>query len=142
MLLSTIMASDRVLDVGVNWGAISAFPLDPNIVVRILKDNGIKKVKLFDADSPTLNALAGSDIQVMVGIPNLMLDELTKYKNAKEWVKKNVTKYLRDGGVDIRYIFLLPPRPLPKRHNLFVFFLTITNQRYQLPISQSCQKRQ
>jgi len=102
MLLATIMASDHVLDVGVNWGTISSSPLNPKIVVGMLKDNGIKKVKLFDADSSTLNALAGTGIQVMVGIPNKMLEDLKKYKNAKEWVKKNVSKYLHDGGVDIR----------------------------------------
>ncbi|KAJ8440986.1 hypothetical protein Cgig2_020015 [Carnegiea gigantea] len=104
MLLATIMASDHLLDIGVNWGTISSSPLNPKIVVGMLKDNGIKKVKLFDADSSTLNALAGTGIQVMVGIPNKMLEDLKKYKNAKEWVKKNVSKYLHDGGVDIRYV--------------------------------------
>ncbi|RVW55228.1 Glucan endo-1,3-beta-glucosidase 8 [Vitis vinifera] len=78
--------------------------LQPSIVVRLLKDNGINKVKLFDADSWTVNALAGSGIEVMVGIPNKDLQRYNSYKKAKHWVEKNVTKHLYDGGVDIRYV--------------------------------------
>ncbi|GMY11223.1 glucan endo-1,3-beta-glucosidase 8 [Fagus crenata] len=92
-------------DIGVNWGTQASHPLHPSIVVGMLKDNGIKKVKLFDADSWTVSALAGSGIEVMVGIPNNQLKELAdSYNKAKHWVKENVTKQMHDGGVDIRYI--------------------------------------
>ncbi|OMO55944.1 Glycoside hydrolase, family 17 [Corchorus capsularis] len=37
-------------DIGVNLGAQSSHPLHPSIVVNLLKDNGMKKVKLFDSD--------------------------------------------------------------------------------------------
>ena len=87
---------------GVNWGTQASHILQPSIVVRLLKDNGINKVKLFDADSWTVNALAGSGIEVMVGIPNKDLQRYNSYKKAKHWVEKNVTKHLYDGGVDIR----------------------------------------
>ncbi|RVX21412.1 Glucan endo-1,3-beta-glucosidase 8 [Vitis vinifera] len=89
---------------GVNWGTQASHILQPSIVVRLLKDNGINKVKLFDADSWTVNALAGSGIEVMVGIPNKDLQRYNSYKKAKHWVEKNVTKHLYDGGVDIRYV--------------------------------------
>ncbi|KNA24361.1 hypothetical protein SOVF_016250 isoform A [Spinacia oleracea] len=79
-------------------------PLPPTNVVGMLKDNGIQKVKLFDADSSTLNALAGTGIEVMVAIPNDMLSRMNKFKYAKDWVKKNVTKHLYNGGVNIRYV--------------------------------------
>ncbi|XP_008232375.1 PREDICTED: glucan endo-1,3-beta-glucosidase 8-like [Prunus mume] len=101
MLVPTSLAQG----LGVNWGSMGSHSLPPKNVVQMLKDNGIKKVKLFDAEPDTMDALAGSGMQVMVGIPNEKLEKLAdSYKEAQEWVKQNVTKYLRDGGVNIRYV--------------------------------------
>ncbi|KAF5480725.1 hypothetical protein F2P56_001449 [Juglans regia] len=93
--------------VGVNWGSQASHPLLPGIVVRMLNDNGIKKVKLFDADAWTVSAFAGSGIDVMVGIPNSQLHDLASSPaNARDWVQKNITRHIRNdnGGVDIRYV--------------------------------------
>ena len=87
---------------GMNWGTQATHPLSPKVVVQMLKDNGIKKVKLFDADQGTLSALAGSGIEVMVGIPNNMLDMMTDYGTARDWVHQNVSSYNFDGGVNIK----------------------------------------
>ncbi|EOX92316.1 O-Glycosyl hydrolases family 17 protein [Theobroma cacao] len=71
----------------------------------MIEDNGIRKVKLFDADPYTLNALAGTDIEVMLGIPNCFSQNLSEqYSTAQAWVKQNVTAYLGKGGVNIRYV--------------------------------------
>ena len=51
---------------GVNWGTQATHKLPPDTVVQMLKDNGIQKVKLFDADESTMSALAGTGIEVMV----------------------------------------------------------------------------
>lgn len=59
-------------------------------------------MKLFDADEATLSALAGTGIEVMVAIPNVMLDAMTDYGTAKEWVNRNVSRYNFDGGVTIK----------------------------------------
>lgn len=100
-------AEAAVSGVGVNWGAIASHPMDPPIVVNLLKDNGIKKVKLFDADSWTVSAFSGTDIEVMVGIPNDQLKELSKDQdNAEDWVKQNVSKHVHDGGVNIRCVYM------------------------------------
>ncbi|BFG18715.1 hypothetical protein CerSpe_049890 [Prunus speciosa] len=89
--------------IGVNWGTQLTHPLPPATVVKMLKDNGIQKVKLFDADSSILNALSKSGIQVMVGIPNEMLYALANsVKAAENWVSKNVSSHVSN-GVDIRY---------------------------------------
>lgn len=90
--------------IGVNWGTQASHPLLPTIVAGMLKDNGIKKVKLFDADPWTVSAFAGTGIEVMVGIANNQLKDLSdSYDNAKDWVKHNISKHIRDGGVDIRF---------------------------------------
>lgn len=105
LVVLVLLSSCSVIDgLGVNWGTQASHPLPPNTVVQMLKDNGIKKVKLFDADSNTLSALAGSGIEVMVAIPNDMLAIMTDPDNAKNWVSRNVSRYLFSGGVDIKFV--------------------------------------
>ncbi|XP_059290293.1 glucan endo-1,3-beta-glucosidase 8-like [Lycium ferocissimum] len=89
---------------GVNWGTMATHKLPPKTVVQMLKDNGIQKVKLFDADQSTMSALAGSDIEVMVAIPNDQLSAMNDYDRAKTWVRRNVTRYNFKGGVNIKYV--------------------------------------
>jgi len=101
--------AESVPGLGINWGALASHTLNPNIVVNMLKDNGFKKVKLFDADPWTVSTLSGTNIEVMVGIPN---DQLSKFagssSSAEDWVKENITKHLRGRHetVNIRYITL------------------------------------
>ncbi|OVA11548.1 Glycoside hydrolase [Macleaya cordata] len=89
---------------GVNWGTMASHQLPAKTVVQMLKDNGIQKVKLFDADDTTMKALAGSGIEVMVAIPNDQLATMTNYKKAKQWVSQNVSRYNFNGGVNIKYV--------------------------------------
>ncbi|KAM3355711.1 glucan endo-1,3-beta-glucosidase 8 [Capsicum galapagoense] len=89
---------------GVNWGTMATHKLPPKTVVQMLKDSGIQKVKLFDADQSTMSALAGSDLEVMVAIPNDQLSAMNDYDRAKDWVKRNVTRYNFKGGVNIKYV--------------------------------------
>lgn len=101
-LFSGVLVS-TVSGIGVNWGTQATHPLSASTVVKMLKDNGIQKVKLFDADSNILDALKKSGIQVMVGIPNDMLYTLANSVQAAEkWVSKNVSSHVSSGGVDIR----------------------------------------
>lgn len=105
VLLKVVLVSG----IGVNWGTQSTHTLSPSKVVKMLKDNGIQKVKLFDADPGILDALKKSGIQVMVGIPNDMLYTLANNVEAAEkWVSKNVSKHVSSGGVDIRYVTTTP----------------------------------
>lgn len=99
--------TQAVQGIGINWGLMATNPLDPLTVVNMLKDNGIKRVKLFDTDSWTVSAFAATGIELMVGIPNDQLKKLSKsMSDAEDWVKHNVSKHMRDGGVNIRYIYI------------------------------------
>lgn len=90
--------------IGVNWGTLSSHRLPAPVVVDLMKDNKIGKVKLFDADPEVLRALRGSGIEVMVGIPNELLAFLASSVSASDlWVSQNVSRYMVKGGVDIRY---------------------------------------
>lgn len=93
---------------GANWGTQASHPLPPETVVRLMKENGIQKVKLFDADYGALRALSKSGIEVMVGIPNDMLATLaTNMKAAEKWVSKNVSAHISNNNVNIRSPSLL-----------------------------------
>lgn len=104
MLLLTV-ALQSVSGLGVNWGTISINPLPPGYVVKMLQANGIKKVKLFDADYDVVKSLAGTDIEVMLAAPNDMLASLANDpKAADAWVKQNVTAFNFKGGVNIKWV--------------------------------------
>ncbi|KAL2924937.1 Glucan endo-1 3-beta-glucosidase 5 [Bienertia sinuspersici] len=91
--------------IGVNWGTQATHPLPGNIVVGLLKDNGITKVKLFEPDPYALKALGKSGIEVMIGIPNDLLAPLSKDVSAAEsWVSKNLSSYVSSHGVNVRYV--------------------------------------
>ncbi|KAL2318655.1 hypothetical protein Fmac_032531 [Flemingia macrophylla] len=104
LLLSSVASCGRAW-VGVNWGTMATHQLPPEKVAKMLKENGFTKLKLFDADELILAALMGTDIEVMVAIPNNMLDKISNSpKAADSWVHDNVTSYLFTGGVKIKYV--------------------------------------
>ncbi|XP_059644908.1 glucan endo-1,3-beta-glucosidase 5-like [Cornus florida] len=97
------MVVGSVNGIGANWGTQDTHLLPPATVVKLLRDNGFQKVKLFDADSTTLNALSNSGLEVMVGIPNDMLYTLANSVGAaQKWVEKNVSAHV--SSVNIRYV--------------------------------------
>ncbi|KAJ9561550.1 hypothetical protein OSB04_006710 [Centaurea solstitialis] len=104
--LCVLLAATCVNGLGVNWGTQASSPLDPKYVVQMLKDNNIKKVKLFDSDHWTVNHFAGTGIEVMLSIPNLELKTFSDdYDAVQDYVKENVSDHLRArGGVNIKYI--------------------------------------
>ncbi|XP_031102910.1 glucan endo-1,3-beta-glucosidase 5 [Ipomoea triloba] len=105
LVLWGLMVVGGVEGIGANWGTQATHPLSPDTVVKLLKDNGIQKVKLFDADADILRALRGSDLEIMVGIPNDMLYTLANSVAAAEkWVEKNVSSHVSSNSVNIRYV--------------------------------------
>ncbi|XP_052182901.1 glucan endo-1,3-beta-glucosidase 5 [Diospyros lotus] len=88
-----------------NWGLQASHPLPANIVVKLMKENGFNKVKLFEADPAAMKALGKSGIQVMVGIPNELLAPLAgSVAAAENWVTQNVSSFVSKYGVDVRYV--------------------------------------
>ncbi|XP_058184128.1 glucan endo-1,3-beta-glucosidase 8 [Rhododendron vialii] len=91
--------------IGVNWGTMATHQLPPEKVVQMMKANGFDKVKLFEADPRILTALIGTDIEVMLAIPNVMLPQMSDDPGfAASWVDENVTSYFYPGGVYIKYV--------------------------------------
>nr|GEY95538.1 glucan endo-1,3-beta-glucosidase 6-like [Tanacetum cinerariifolium] len=104
VLVMLIQFMSSANGIGANWGTQCSHPLPPETVVRLLVDNGIQKVKLFDADYGALRALSKSGIEVMVGIPNDMLATMAgSMKSAEKWVSKNISDHLSN-SVNIKYV--------------------------------------
>ncbi|KAL3527884.1 hypothetical protein ACH5RR_012540 [Cinchona calisaya] len=110
-----LMTAIHVECIGVNWGTQATANLHPSMVVQMLKDNNINKIKLFDSDHWTVKYFGETGIEVMLGIPNDQLSKFTHYDNVKDWVKHNVSSQLHD-GVEIRYV-AVGNEPFLKNYN-------------------------
>lgn len=100
LFLTTVPNGESV---GVNWGTMATHQLPPEKVVKMLQENGFHELKLFEAEDRILEALIGTDIEVMLAIPNSMLQIMSEDSEAAvSWVDANVTAYTYHGGVNIK----------------------------------------
>lgn len=104
-LLLFLAGAPAVAALGVNWGWDSSTPLPPPTVVAALQANNVARVRLPDVDAGVMEALYGTRIGVMLGVPNEALRGLNaSNKAAEDWVHDNVTRYVAntDGGGIVR----------------------------------------
>jgi hypothetical protein len=88
--------------VGVSYGMDGDNLPSPQDVVNLYNQYGIKKMRIYRPEPRALQALSGSDIELIVGILN---DELQHFANsqadANAWVQNNILNYK---NVKFRYI--------------------------------------
>lgn len=88
---------------GINYGRISDNIPPPESVVTLLKAAKIKNVRIYDADHSVLKAFKGSGIEIVVGIGNEFLKDMSVNEDrAMDWIKENVEAFLP--GTHIRGI--------------------------------------
>ncbi|XP_065867803.1 glucan endo-1,3-beta-glucosidase 14 isoform X2 [Euphorbia lathyris] len=80
---------------GVNYGRIADNLPSPGSVVTLLKAAKIKNTRIYDADHSVLTAFKGSGIQIIVGLGNEFLKEISIGEDrAMNWIKENVQQFL------------------------------------------------
>ncbi|GMH08572.1 hypothetical protein Nepgr_010412 [Nepenthes gracilis] len=89
--------------VGVCYGMQGNNLPPPSQVVSLYKSHNIKRMRLYDPNQAALQALKGTDIQLILGVPNTGLRNLaTNPSAAHSWVQNNVKNHWPD--VKFRYI--------------------------------------
>uniref|UniRef100_A0A1D1YHH0 glucan endo-1,3-beta-D-glucosidase n=1 Tax=Anthurium amnicola TaxID=1678845 RepID=A0A1D1YHH0_9ARAE len=80
---------------GINYGRIADNIPAPESVVTLLKAAKIKNVRIFDADHGVLKAFKGSGLELVVGLPNEYLKDISVSEDrAMSWLKENVQQFL------------------------------------------------
>ncbi|KAJ1379205.1 Glycoside hydrolase family 17 [Sesbania bispinosa] len=88
---------------GVNYGRIADNLPPPESVVTLLKAAKIKNIRIYDADHQVLKAFKGSGIEIVVGLGNEFLKDMSVGEDsAMRWIKENVQPFLP--GTKIRGI--------------------------------------
>ncbi|PKA55850.1 Glucan endo-1,3-beta-glucosidase 14 [Apostasia shenzhenica] len=82
---------------GVNYGRIADNLPPPESVVTLLKAARVKNVKIYDADHDVLKAFRGSGLELVVGIGNEYVKDMSVNEDrAISWIKENVQPFFPD----------------------------------------------
>ncbi|XP_071911428.1 glucan endo-1,3-beta-glucosidase, acidic-like isoform X2 [Coffea arabica] len=72
-------------------------------VINLYKRNGIQRMRIYGPDPEVLNALKGTNIELLVDVPNESIQDVaTNPSAAANWVQNNIKKY--SPAVKFRYI--------------------------------------
>lgn len=103
MLLIAKLSLTGAATIGVDYGRDGNNLPSPREVVDLYRSQGIGAMRIYYPDPEVLQALRGSGIELLLGVPNTDLQQLASdIPSAQRWVRTNVLNYYPD--VNIKYI--------------------------------------
>lgn len=85
---------------GINYGRIADNIPSPDKVVTLLRAAKIKNVRIYDFDHSVLEAFSGSGLELVVGLPNGNVKDMSaNADHALTWVKENVQAFLPNTNI-------------------------------------------
>lgn len=103
-LLILFPHSTAAAPVGVCYGRVAIDLPTPSDVVNLIKSNGISTVRLFNADPEALKPFSGTEIELVIGVPNEVLPTLSNgtVSTSLEWLQSNIFAYV--SPIQVRYL--------------------------------------
>ncbi|CAL5212435.1 unnamed protein product [Lathyrus oleraceus] len=101
-ILSIGLEFTGVQSIGVCYGVNGNNLPSRQEVIDLYKSNGITGMRIYYPDEEALQALRGSNIELILDVPRDTLSSLTDANQATDWVTKYVTPYSQE--VKIKYI--------------------------------------
>ncbi|XP_076893354.1 glucan endo-1,3-beta-glucosidase-like [Bidens hawaiensis] len=92
-ILISLFVSTDAQSVGVCYGVNGDSLPSPQDVVNLYTANGITGMRIYAPNPDILNALRGTNIELVVDIPNVDLQPLTDPNAANAWVTNNILNY-------------------------------------------------
>ncbi|KAI3676806.1 hypothetical protein L1987_86419 [Smallanthus sonchifolius] len=100
MVVNVLVFTDAQ-SVGVCYGELGVRLPSQQDVVNLYITNGIPRMRIYAPNPATLRALGGTNIELILDVPNGSLQSLTDPNTATTWVRNNVLNY---PNVKFRYI--------------------------------------
>eukprot|EP00253_Pinus_taeda_P002394 PITA_02394 len=94
LALSNALSSTSPTTTGINYGQVADDLPPPELVVGLLQTSNIGRIKLYTVNATVLKTFANTGIELIVGVGNEIIGNLTDPNSATEWVNENIQAYL------------------------------------------------